>query len=59
MSDHHRDLADAITRLVWDNFLKTEPAMVLRDLIAVELEKAEERGREAAFQEIREGEAAS
>lgn len=40
------DLADGVVRLCWDNFKATEPTFVLRDLIAVEIEKARERERE-------------
>ncbi len=38
-------VADAIMRLFWDNFLQSEKAFQMRDVIAIELEKAEERGR--------------
>lgn len=43
-------MADVISRLFWDNYLKSEPALTMRDVIAVELEKAEDRGKaEAAY----------
>ena len=41
------DAADAIVRASWDNFVATEPTYVLRDLIAIELDKAREAEREA------------
>ena len=44
--NHHRDLADTISRLFWDNFLKSEPALVMRDVIAIELDKARDAERE-------------
>ena len=46
----HREMADVISRLFWDNYLKSEPALTMRDVIAIELEKAEDRGKaEAAY----------
>lgn len=44
-NDRNRDMADTISRLFWDNFIKSEPALTMRDVIAIELEKAEERAR--------------
>lgn len=40
-----RDRADSIIRLFWDNFLRSESAFVMRDVIAIEIEKAEMRNR--------------
>ena len=48
--NHHRDMADAISRLFWDNFLKTEPALIMRDVIAIELDKARDTERERCAQ---------
>lgn len=39
-----RERADSIMRLFWDNFLRSESAFVMRDIIAIEIEKAERRG---------------
>ena len=43
--NHHRDMADSISRLFWDNFIKSEPALIMRDVIAVELDKARDAER--------------
>jgi hypothetical protein len=43
--DHHRHMADTISRLFWDNFIKSEPALTMRDVIAVELDKARDAER--------------
>lgn len=40
-------IADAIVHSCWDNFLKTEPTYVLRDLIVIEIQKARDAEREA------------
>ncbi len=47
MRNRNREMADAISRLFWENYLKTEPALTMRDVIAVELDKAYDRGFEA------------
>ncbi len=47
--DRNRDMADTISRLFWNNFIKSEPALVMRDVITIELEKAETRAREQTF----------
>jgi hypothetical protein len=44
-NERNRDMADTISRLFWDNFIKSEPALTMRDVIAIELEKAEDRSR--------------
>jgi len=44
-NERNRDMADTISRLFWDNFIKSEPALTMRDVIAIELEKAEDRAR--------------
>lgn len=46
MKNRSMELADAISRLFWENYLRTEPALTMRDIIAVELDKAYERGFE-------------
>jgi hypothetical protein len=51
-ADKHRDMADAISRLFWDNFIKSEPAMVMRDVIAIELDKARDAERERCVSAI-------
>ncbi len=50
--DHHRNLADIITRLFWDNFLRTEPALAHRDVIAIELDKSWDAALEMAARQI-------
>lgn len=52
--DRNRDMADTISRLFWDNFIKSEPAQVMRDVIAIELEKAEMRAREQLLRSMAE-----
>lgn len=42
----NQDMADTISRLFWDNFIKSEPALTMRSVIAIELDKAETRARE-------------
>ena len=39
-----RAVAGRILDLFWDNFLKSEPAFIMRDIIAIELEKAKSAG---------------
>ncbi len=41
------NVADAVVRACWSNFLATEPTYVLRDLIVIELDKARLAEREA------------
>ena len=47
MSEENQSKATAIMGLFWENFLKSEPAFIMRDVIAIEMEKAvsAERGR--------------
>ena len=43
-------MADTIVGMFWDNFLSSERALRMRDLIAIEFEKAEMRGAMSAHQ---------
>lgn len=51
--NYYRDKADAICRLFWENFIKSEPALMMRDVIAIELEKVEDRGKRDACEVLR------
>lgn len=42
-----REQASAITRLFWDNFIKSEPAAIMENVIEIEIEKARLAEREA------------
>ena len=44
--NRNRDMADTIARLFWDNFIKSEPALTMRDVITIELDKAEARAHD-------------
>lgn len=46
MQQRARGMADTIMGMFWYNYLKSEPAFIMRDLIAIEIEKAEQRGRD-------------
>ena len=39
-----RSKANTIITMFWDNFQKSEPTFVMRDVIAIEIEKAFNKG---------------
>lgn len=45
-----RSRARAITQMFWDNFLKTERALVMENVIANAIQAAEERGEKRAME---------
>lgn len=40
------NIADKIVHAVWDNFIRSEPTFVLRDMIVIEIAKSREAERE-------------
>lgn len=51
-TDIYRSKAESILTLFWDNFISSERAFIMRDVIAIELEKVADEASLKTFQAL-------